>query len=136
MSRWIDLFIDAPVEIDALAEELFRLSGLKFVPNPEGVRYTARQGDVAVELSEHRFLDDRHLPLSRYRYDVAARVASSSVLDSAEAQVLRHLQGQVRAKGHPALLVFDLQHVIEHIADDDERAAPHGRERDAAEVGP
>jgi hypothetical protein len=128
MSRWIDLFIDAPVEIDALAEELLRLSGVRFFANPEGTRYAARHEGVVVELSEHRFLDDRHLPLSQYRYDVATRVASVSILDSAEAQLLRHLQAQVRAKGHPALLVVDLQYAIAE--------ADHRYQNDRAEVGP
>jgi hypothetical protein len=127
MSHWVDLFVDAPIEIDAVAEELFRLTGIRFLRSDDDTRYTARKGDVVVELSEHRFLDDRRLPLSRYRYDLAARVTSASVMDSDEARMLRHVHGQVRAKGYPALLVVDLQFVIEEA---DER-----QDRNPAEVG-
>ncbi len=127
MSRWIDLFIDAPMEVAELADELTRVAGLKFTCGPDGARHTAHHGAVVLYLEEHRFLDDRHLPLSKYRYDIAARVSSGSVLDSAEAQVLRHVQGLVRAHGRPALLVFDLQHVIEE--------ADHRLDQNPAEVG-
>ena len=114
MSRCIDLFIDAPVELDDLAAELVGLTGLAFTDDPDGSGYLTRQGDVVLSLGEHDFADDRHLPLSSYRYDLYARVSTSSVLDSPEAHLLRHVLSVVKADGrHPALLVFDLQHIID-----------------------
>jgi hypothetical protein len=113
VSRCIDLFIDAPVELDDLAAELRELTGLIFTPDPEGGGYLTRQGDVLLSMGEHDFVDDRHLPLSSYRYDLYARVSTSHPLDSPEAHLLRHVLSRLNSNGrHPALLVFDLQHVI------------------------
>ena len=113
MSRCIDLFIDAPVELGELAAELAELTGLAFDRDPDGSGFVTRQGDVALTMGEHDFVDDAHLPLSSYRYDLYARVSTSHVLDSPEAHLLRHVLSLVNANGqYPALLVFDLQHVI------------------------
>jgi hypothetical protein len=113
VSRCIDLFIDAPVELDDLAAELRELTGLVFTADPDGSGYLTRQGDVLLSMGEHDFVDDRHLALSSYRYDLYARVSTSHPLDSPEAHLLRHVLSQLNAKGlHPALLVFDLQRVI------------------------
>jgi hypothetical protein len=113
VSRCIDLFIDAPVELGELAAALTELTGLVFGLDPDGSGYLTRQGDVALTMGEHDFVDDAHLPLSSYRYDLCARVSTSHVLDSPEAHLLRHVLSLVKANGqYPALLVFDLQHVI------------------------
>ena len=113
MSRCIDLFIDAPLELGELVAELAQLTGLVFSPDSDGCGYLTRQGDVALTMGEHDFVDDAHLPLSSYRYDLYARVSTSHVLDSPEAHLLRHVLSLVNANGqYPALLVFDLQHVI------------------------
>jgi hypothetical protein len=113
VSRCIDLFIDAPVDLGELVAELARLSGLVFSADPDGSGYVTRQGDVVLSIGEHDFVDDAHLPLSSYRYDLYARVSSSHVLDSQEAHLLRHVLSLVKVNGgYPALLVFDLQHVI------------------------
>jgi hypothetical protein len=113
VSRCIDLFIDAPVELGELAAELAELTGLAFDRDPDGSGFVTRQGDVALTMGEHDFVDDAHLPLSSYRYDLYARVSTSHVLDSPEAHLLRHVLSLVNANGqYPALLVFDLQHVI------------------------
>ena len=113
MSRCIDLFIDAPVELGELAAELGKLTGLVFALDPDGSGYVTRQGDVVLTMSEHDFVDDGQLPLSSYRYDLYARVSTSHVLDSPEAHLLRHVLSLVNAIGqYPALLVFDLQHII------------------------
>ena len=113
MSRCIDLFIHAPVELGELAAELAELTGLAFDRDPDGSGFVTRQGDVALTMGEHDFVDDAHLPLSSYRYDLYARVSTSHVLDSPEAHLLRHVLSLVNAIGqYPALLVFDLQHII------------------------
>jgi hypothetical protein len=113
VSRCIDLFIDAPGELSDLAAELAELTGLVFTADPDGSGYLTRQGDVLLSMGEHDFVDDRHLPLSGYRYDLYARVSTSHPLDSPEAHVLRRVLSLVNADGrHPALLVFDLQRVI------------------------
>jgi hypothetical protein len=123
VSRCIDLFIDAPVDLDEFAVGLARLTGLAFAKhgdNAEGAedlerpQYLTHQGDVVLTLGEHDFVDDRQLLLSSYRYDLYARVSTDQVLDSPEAHLLRQVLSLVRAEGrHPALLVFDLQRVID-----------------------
>jgi hypothetical protein len=123
VSRCIDLFINAPVELDEFSGELATLTRLEFTEDPDGPRYRTRQGDVVLSLGEHDFVDDRRLPLSSYRYDLYARVSTGSVLYSPEAHLLRHVLSLVKADGrHPALLVFDLQHIIDR-ADGSESAA-------------
>jgi len=113
VSRCIDLFIDAPLQLGELVAELARLTGLVFSPDSDGCGYVTRQGDLVLSMGEHDFVDDRHLPLSNYRYDLYARVSTSHVLDSPEAHLLRHVLSLLNANGrYPALLVFDLQHVI------------------------
>ena len=113
MSRCIDLFIDAPVELGELAAELGKLTGLVFALDPDGTGYVTRQGEVVLTMGEHDFVDDARLPLSSYRYDLYSRVSTSHVLDSPEAHLLRHVLSLVKANGqYPALLVFDLQHII------------------------
>jgi hypothetical protein len=113
VSRCIDLFIDAPVELGELTAELAKLTGLAFSLDPDGSGYLTRQGDVVLSMGEHDFVDDAHLPLASYRYDLYARVSTNHVLDSPAAHLLRHVLSLLNANGHyPALLVFDLQHVI------------------------
>jgi hypothetical protein len=114
MSRCIDLFIDAPVPLDELAAALGRLTGVTFVGAVEGSHWVVRDGEAAAELAEHRFGDDRHLLLTRYRYDLFARVDSDKLADGADAALLRKVFAALRADGrYPALLVFDLQHVLD-----------------------
>jgi hypothetical protein len=123
MSRCIDLFINAPAELDEFSAELAELTRLDFIEDAETSRYLTRQGDVLLMLGEHDFVDDRHLPLSRYRYDLYARISTGNPLDSPEARLLRDVLSLVRVDGrHPALLVFDLQRVIDR-ADGSESAA-------------
>jgi hypothetical protein len=116
MSRCIDLFIDAPVGLDELAALLGRLIGIPFVGAVEGSQWVLRDGDVAAVLAEHRFDDDRHLLLKRYRYDLFARTDAHSALDSPETELLRRVFAAIRADGtYPALLVFDLQHALDQV---------------------
>jgi hypothetical protein len=113
VSRCIDLFIDAPGKLDDLVAELQELADLLFTPDPDGSGYLTRQGDVLLSVGEHDFVDDQHLPLSSYRYDLCARVSTNHPLDSPEAHLLRHVLSLLNAsRKHPALLVFDLQRVI------------------------
>ena len=118
MARCIDLFLDAQLEIEALAEELTGITGVSFRPDDEG-RYVAHIRDALLTLSGHDFVDDCNLPLSRYRYDISARVGAGGLLDSTEAEIFRHMLASLKATGQfPALLVFDLQYVVEK--------SPHG----------
>jgi hypothetical protein len=122
MSRCIDLFIDAPLPVDDLAAELGRLTGITFVGAVEGSRWVVRDGDAAAELVEHDFVDDRHLVLSRYRYDLFAMVDGDHVAECPNVVLLRRVLAALRDDGrYPALLVFDLQHALDRA---DGRAAP------------
>jgi hypothetical protein len=114
MSRCIDLFIDAPLELDKFAETLGELVGLSFIGGTEGSPWILRQDDAVAELVVHDFVDDRHLLLSRYRYDLLARVDGPSVLESLEARLLRRVLSAIKADGqYAAVLVFDLQHIVD-----------------------
>jgi hypothetical protein len=114
MSRCIDLFIDAPLELDKFAETLGELVGLSFIGGTEGSPWILRQDDAVAELVVHDFVDDRHLLLSRYRYDLLARVDGPSVLESPEARLLRRVLSAIKADGqYAAVLVFDLQHIVD-----------------------
>jgi hypothetical protein len=114
MSRCIDLFVDAPLELDKFAETLGELTGLSFIGDTEGSRWILRQDDAVAELVVHDFVDDRHLLLSRYRYDLLARVDGPSLLESPEARLLRRVLSAIKADGqYAAVLVFDLQHTVD-----------------------
>jgi hypothetical protein len=113
MSRCIDLFIDSPAPLDELAVALGKLSGLSFIGSAEGTHWGVRDGDGFAELAEHEFADDRQLLVSKYRYDLFARVESGSPTEGASAAMLRRIFAALKAEGtYPALLVFDLQHVL------------------------
>jgi hypothetical protein len=117
MSRCIDLFIDSPAPLDELAAALGKLSGLSFIGSAEGTHWGVRDGDGFAELAEHDFDDDRQLVVSRYRYDLFARIESGSPTEGASAVMLRRIFAAIKADGsYPALLVFDLQHVLERAA--------------------
>jgi hypothetical protein len=117
MSRCIDLFIDSPAPLDELAATLGTLSGLSFIGSAEGTHWGVRDGEGFAELAEHDFDDDRQLVVSKYRYDLFARVESGSGAEGASAQMLRRIFAAQKADGtHPALLVFDLQHVLDRVA--------------------
>ncbi len=114
MSRCIDLFIDAPLPLDELARVLAERSGVTFVGAVEGSHWVLQDGDAAAELVEHDFADDRHLLLSRYRYDLFARVDADNFGECPQVALLRRVFAAVRSEGsYPALLVFDLQHLLD-----------------------
>jgi hypothetical protein len=114
MSRSIDLFIDAPLDLDQLAAEITRLTGLTFAQVPGTPRHALHSGDVVAMLGDHDFVDDRELLFSRYRYVVTTTVASDrSINDSPQAALLRRIFSALKADHKfPSLLVFDLQHLI------------------------
>jgi hypothetical protein len=118
MSRSIDLFIDAPLDPDQLADEITRLTGLTFAPVPGSQVRALQNGGVVAELAEHDFVDDRELLFSRYRYVVSAAVGSDrSVNDSPQAVLLRRMVAALKADHRfPSLLVFDLQHLMDRSA--------------------
>jgi hypothetical protein len=115
MSRSIDLFIDAPLELDELAAEITKLTGCELAAVPGRRGLVLRSGDVVAELDDHDFVDDRELLFSRYRYVLTATVASDrSVNDSPQAALLRRIFSAVKADHrYPSLLVFDLQHLMD-----------------------
>jgi hypothetical protein len=124
MSRCIDLFIDSSAPLDELAATLGTLCGLSFIGSAEGTHWGVRDGEGFAELAEHDFDDDRQLVISKYRYDLCARVESGTVAEGASAQMLRRIFAALKADGtYPVLLVFDLQHVLDQAAG---RALPDG----------
>jgi hypothetical protein len=114
MSRCIDLFIDSSAPLEELATALGTLSGLTFIGAPDGSHWGVRDGEGFAELAEHDFDDDRNVLVSKYRYDLFARVEAGGVAESAAAAMLRRIFAALKADvRHPALLVFDLQHVLD-----------------------
>jgi hypothetical protein len=115
MSRSIDLFFDAPFDLDEAAAQIAKLSGHTFAEVPGAAKRVLHSGDVRAELSEHDFVDDRELWFSRYRYVVATTVPSGvSVNDSPQAALLRAISSALKAdRRFASLLVFDLQHVVD-----------------------
>jgi hypothetical protein len=114
MSRCIDLFIDAPMALEQFATELGQLAGVEFIAEVDGSSWLLRQDEIVARLAEHGFDDDRHLPLSKYRFDLSCRLDSRNALDTQEAALLRRVLAAVKADGrYSAVLVFDLQHVVD-----------------------
>jgi hypothetical protein len=115
MSRPIDLFIDAPLELDELAAEITKLTGCELAEVPGRRGRVLSSGDVVAELDDHDFVDDRELLFTRYKYVLSATVASErSVNDSPQAALLRRIFSAIKADDrYPSLLVFDLQHLMD-----------------------
>jgi hypothetical protein len=115
MSRFIDLFIESALALDDLASELTRLTGTPCLAAPDAPMWVLTDGDVVAELSEHRFVDDRNLKLSRYRYCLSARVGPDAAVDHNSPQTLslRAVQATLRAARYSTLLVWDLQNRLD-----------------------
>jgi hypothetical protein len=112
MSRSIDLFIDAEQPPDEVASAIGRLLGSDPVEDPDTGAWLLSQGDVEASLSEHRYVDEAHLPFTRFRYALSARVPNTVRLqDAPAAALLRQIADLTQRRlGWPALLVMDLQY--------------------------
>jgi hypothetical protein len=110
MSRSVDLFIDAEMSLEEMAEALGRCIGVALRSDDAG--WPLDDGSIHAVLSEHPYQDDGDLVLSRYRFVVSARVANDGrPQDSAEAAFLRRVAGQIhRGPAWPVLVVLDLQY--------------------------
>ena len=112
MSRSVDLFIDADLSLDELADGVGRQVGSPLAVEPDGRSWRLTDGEVHAVLSEHRYRDDGDLPLRRYRFALSARLPNDvRPHDTAEATMLRRVAQQIqRGPGWPVLLVHDLQY--------------------------
>jgi hypothetical protein len=112
MSRSVDLFIDADLSLDELADGVGRQVGSPLAVEPDGCSWRLTDGEVHAVLSEHRYRDDGDLPLGRYRFALSARLPNDvRPHDTPEATMLRRVAQQIqRGPGWPVLLVHDLQY--------------------------
>ncbi len=112
MSRSVDLFIDAQLSLDEVADAVGRLAGAPLVAEPEHARWRLREGETQATLAEHPYGDDGPLLYTRYRYALSARVANEQrPHDTREAALLRRVADLVqRGPAWPVLLVHDLQY--------------------------
>ncbi|HWG74382.1 MAG TPA: hypothetical protein VG184_10055 [Acidimicrobiales bacterium] len=111
MSRSVDLFIDSPLELDALARCLGALMRIPFTPVTDRNIFELREGHTVAELGEHSYVDDGALRLSRYRYNLSARFSAAAAVNaSPEVALVRHAAELVRERiGIPVLIVIDLE---------------------------
>ncbi len=112
MSRSVDLFIDAGLSLDELAEGVGRQAGSPLALEPDGRSWRLTDGEVHAVLSENRYRDDGDLSLSHYRFALSVRLPNDvRPHDTAEASLLRRVAQQIqRGPGWPVLLVHDLQY--------------------------
>ncbi len=112
MSRSVDLFIDADLSLDELADGVGRHVGSPLDVEPDGRGWRLTDGEVQAILSEHHYRDDGDLPFSRYRFALSARLPNDvRPHDTDEATLLRRVAQQIqRGPGWPVLLVHDLQY--------------------------
>jgi hypothetical protein len=112
MSRSVDLFIDAALSLDEVADGVGRHVGSPLAAEPDGCSWRLTDGAVHAVLSEHHYHDDGDLPFSRYRFALSARLPNEvRPHDTAEATLLRRVAQQIqRGPGWPVLLVHDLQY--------------------------
>jgi hypothetical protein len=114
VSRSVDLFISSSLPLDELAADLGRRTDAD-LPTTDPGRWRFVDCGVTAELSEHPYLDDGELWLSRYRYVLSSRMATGvGPLDSPEVLSLRHLAQTLHDPvSFPVLLVLDLQYRLE-----------------------
>jgi hypothetical protein len=131
MSRSVDLFIDADLSLDEVADGVGRQAGSPLSVEPDGRSWRLTNGEVQAVLSEHNYRDDAGLPLSRYRFALSARVPNDvRPHDTLEATVLRRVAQQIhRGPGWSVLLVHDLQY-----RDRSGAAVPGGGSRPGGDV--
>ena len=112
MSRSVDLFIDADVPLDDLADALGRHAGMPLVAEPDQARWLLKDGEAQATLAEHPYGDDGNLLFTRYRFALSARVANDArVHDTAESALLRRVAQKIQqGPAWPVLLVHDLQY--------------------------
>jgi hypothetical protein len=110
MSRAVDLFIRSELEPADLAARIAEITGFLAEQTESGWRLHD-EGFEAV-LSEHSFVDDYDLLLSRYRYVLGCRVSEGTRMKDAPATImLRMVADQLQQKaGLSVLLVLDLQY--------------------------
>jgi hypothetical protein len=111
MSRSVDLFIDSPLPAGELGRRLAALTRGTCHPPTADDELTLQVGEVRATLSEHSYVDDGALRLSRYRYALSARFTEDRpVNDCPEVLLVRHVAELVRARmDTPALVVLDLE---------------------------
>jgi hypothetical protein len=119
VSRSVDLFIDAGLSLDELAEALGSQIGSPLVAEG-GNGWVFAEGPVRAILGEHPYVDDGELLFSRYRFVLSARIANEGrPQDSPEAASLRRVAQKIQqGSGWPVLVVHDLQYRDRGSADD------------------
>jgi len=131
MSRSVDLFINADVPLDQMAEALGRHIGTALVADGDG-RWLLRDGPMQAVLAEHPYGDDGELLFTRYRFALSARVTGDGrPQDSPEAALLRRVAEAIQhGPGWLVLMVLDLQY-----RDGAAASAPAAESSDPAAVG-
>jgi len=111
MSRSVDLFIDADLTLDEMADALGSQTGSALFADGD-TRRVLQEGPLRAVLSEHPYGDDGELLFTRYRFALSARVAGESrPQDSPEAGLLRRVAEKVHQdRSWPVLIVLDLQY--------------------------
>ena len=112
MSRSVDLFIDARMDLADLAAHIREITGLAFVAGEAAGRWVTSDDGFEATLGVHPYVDDGHLLFSTYRYALSSRVANSvRPQEAPETLMLRMVAEQLQRKaGMSVLLVIDLQY--------------------------
>ena len=111
MSRSVDLFLSCPEQLETVAAAVGEIANVSVEPGPDGV-WTVHESDTSVTLSQHRFVDDGDLFLSRYPYVLSGAVPTTArPQDTPVAALLRRVGADLQQrKSWQALLVLDLQY--------------------------
>lgn len=111
MSRSVDLFLSTPEPLEVVAATIRDAAGVSVDAALDGT-WTVRDGDTAVSLSPHRYVDDGDLFLGRYAYALSGEVpATARPQDTPVAALLRQVGSALQQRTSWAvLMVLDLQY--------------------------
>jgi hypothetical protein len=118
MRRYIQLFIDTPMQVADLADHLARMTGMPFVEDPLEEGWATGDDSFNAVLTANGYPDEGFPVLSKYPFVLSTKVAEEERPHDAAAMVMMRLiseQLQVDA-GARVLLVVDLQFRTQSVA--------------------
>lgn len=119
MADSINVFVDAEIPLDQMAEEVGELSGLRFEHQKDEYEewYAARTDDGLFTIGTHDFDGDDSMKLKDYKYEIAFwenRDKSPEEREKLQHEIGKRLFEKLKSTGkYPLVYVFDVQRKLD-----------------------